>query len=99
MKSRTRHAADRLRTHGRYDYSNITARPDYSWPDGRRLAVYVALNIEGFRFGKGKGAAIAPPDQAQSHSVVQLARLRQPRRDLAAASSCSTSSACRPRRR
>src|SRR5947209_922413 len=60
---------DMLPTHGRYDYSNITARPDYSWPDGRRLAVYVALNIEAFRFGKGKGAAIAPPDQAQSHSI------------------------------
>ena len=58
-----------LPTHGRYDYSNITARPDYSWPGGRRLAVYVALNIEAFGFGVGKGAAIAPPDQAQSHSV------------------------------
>jgi hypothetical protein len=29
----------------------------------------VALNIEAFGFGVGKGAAIAPPDQAQSHSV------------------------------
>lgn len=58
-----------LETHGRYDYSNITKRPDYSWPEGKRLAVYVALNIEVFRFGAGKGAAIAPPDQAQSHSI------------------------------
>src|SRR5882724_3513418 len=58
-----------LPTHGRYDYSNFTKRPDYAWPGGRRLAVYVALNIEGFSFGAGKGAAIAPPDQAQSHSV------------------------------
>src|SRR6185503_194233 len=58
-----------LPTHGRYEYSSITARPDYSWPGGRRLAVYVALNIEAFGFGVGKGAAIAPPDQAQSHSV------------------------------
>lgn len=58
-----------LPTHGRYDYSSITARPDYSWPGGRRLAVYVALNIEAFGFGVGKGAAIAPPDQAQSHSI------------------------------
>jgi peptidoglycan/xylan/chitin deacetylase (PgdA/CDA1 family) len=55
--------------HGRYAYSNITARPDYSWPGERRLAVYLALNIEAFAFGRGKGAAIAPPDQAQSHSV------------------------------
>ncbi|MSQ60235.1 MAG: polysaccharide deacetylase [Betaproteobacteria bacterium] len=58
-----------LRTHGRYAYSNITKRPDYSWPDGKRLAVYIALNIESFSFGTGKGAAIAPPDHAASHSV------------------------------
>ena len=58
-----------LHTHDRYEYSNITTRPDYSWPEGKRLAVYVALNIEQFRFGQGKGAAIAPPDQAESHSI------------------------------
>jgi peptidoglycan/xylan/chitin deacetylase (PgdA/CDA1 family) len=58
-----------LRTHGRYDYSNITTRPDYSWPGGKRLAVYVAINIEQFSYGEGKGAAIAPPDQANSHSI------------------------------
>src|SRR5438046_9069274 len=58
-----------LPTHGRYEYSNITKRPDYTWPGGRRLAVYVALNTEAFGFGVGKGAAIAPPDQAQRHSV------------------------------
>ena len=58
-----------LESHGRYEYRSILDRPDYSWPGGRRLAVYVALNIEAFRFGRGKGAAIAPPDQAHSHSV------------------------------
>ncbi|ETX00346.1 MAG: polysaccharide deacetylase [Candidatus Entotheonella factor] len=57
-----------LRTHGRYDYSNITKRPDYTWPGGKRLAVYVAVNIEQFSYGEGKGAAIAPPDQA-GHSI------------------------------
>ena len=46
-----------LPTHGRYDYSNITARPDYAWPGGRRLAVYAALNNEAFGFGVGKGVA------------------------------------------
>ena len=25
-----------LKTHGRYDYSAITKRPDYSWPGGKR---------------------------------------------------------------
>jgi peptidoglycan/xylan/chitin deacetylase (PgdA/CDA1 family) len=58
-----------LPTHGRYAYSSIVSRPDYTWPGGKRLAVYVAVNIEAFGFGVGKGAAIAPPDQAQSHSV------------------------------
>jgi peptidoglycan/xylan/chitin deacetylase (PgdA/CDA1 family) len=58
-----------IRTHGRYYYSNITKRPDYTWPGGKRLAVYVAVNIEQFSYGEGKGAAIAPPDQAESHSI------------------------------
>lgn len=58
-----------LKRHGRYDYSSIDSRPVYDWPNGTRLAVYVALNVEVFSFGEGKGAAIAPPDQAQSHSV------------------------------
>jgi hypothetical protein len=30
-----------LESHGRYDYSNITRRPDYCWPDGQRLAVFL----------------------------------------------------------
>lgn len=49
-----------LRTHGRYDYSPITARPDYDWPDGRRLAVYIGFNVEHFEFGQGLGARLAP---------------------------------------
>jgi allantoinase len=58
-----------LPSHGRYAYSSILSRPDYSWPGGKRLAVYIALNIEGFAYGMGKGAAIAPPEQATSHSI------------------------------
>lgn len=46
--------------HGRYDYSAITARPTYDWPGGRRLAVYIALNLEHFAFGEGLGAELAP---------------------------------------
>src|SRR5205823_4147024 len=42
-----------LPTHGRYDYSNITKRPDYTWPNGARLAVYVAINLEAFGVGHG----------------------------------------------
>jgi allantoinase len=29
-----------LKTHGRYDYSALIHRPDYSFPDGKRLAVH-----------------------------------------------------------
>jgi peptidoglycan/xylan/chitin deacetylase (PgdA/CDA1 family) len=49
-----------MRSHGRYDYRPIEGRPDYSWPDGRRLAVYLALNLEQFAFGEGLGAELAP---------------------------------------
>ncbi|MBT5266196.1 MAG: polysaccharide deacetylase family protein [Rhodospirillaceae bacterium] len=58
-----------IRSHGRYEYSNIQSRPTYEWPNGTRLAVYVAINVEAFSFGEGKGAAIAPPEQANSHSI------------------------------
>lgn len=49
-----------LRTHGRYAYSDITTRPDYSWPGGRRLAVYLGVNVEVFGFAEGLGAELAP---------------------------------------
>jgi allantoinase len=39
----------------RYPYSAIVSRPVYDWPDGKRLAVYFALNIEGFEFGRNPG--------------------------------------------
>ena len=38
----------RLRTHDRYDYVPLRGRADYTWPNGRRLAVYFALNLEQF---------------------------------------------------
>jgi peptidoglycan/xylan/chitin deacetylase (PgdA/CDA1 family) len=49
-----------LPSHGRYDYVPLPERPDYSWPDGRRLSVYIALNLEHFAFGEGLGAELAP---------------------------------------
>ena len=55
-----------LPTHGRYGYSAITGRADFDWPGGRRLAVYLGINLEHFAFGAGKGAQIGnaepPPD-------------------------------------
>jgi peptidoglycan/xylan/chitin deacetylase (PgdA/CDA1 family) len=45
----------KLPGHGRYDFSAIEKRRDYSWPGGKRLAFYVAINIEHFAFGTGIG--------------------------------------------
>ena len=50
----------KLRSHGRYDYDPIRGRPVYDWPNGRRLAVYIGLNLEHFSFGDGLGAELAP---------------------------------------
>ena len=49
-----------LKSHGRYAYSAITRRPDYSWPGRKRLAVYLGFNLEHFEFGSGLGAALGP---------------------------------------
>jgi peptidoglycan/xylan/chitin deacetylase (PgdA/CDA1 family) len=50
-----------LRHHGRYRYSPIGDRPGYDWPDGKRLAFYVAVNIEHFSFGEGLGHSPTAP--------------------------------------
>ena len=50
----------KLTHHERYDYMPLRGRPDYSWPGGKRLAVYFALNLEHFSFGDGHGAELAP---------------------------------------
>jgi allantoinase len=49
-----------LKHHDRYDYAPVTFRPVYDWPNGRRLAVYIGLNLEHFAFGEGLGAELAP---------------------------------------
>ena len=46
--------------HGRYGFTAITKRADYDWPQGKRLAVYIGLNLEHFAFGEGLGAELAP---------------------------------------
>jgi len=45
---------------GRFAYSPIHARPDYVWPNGARLAIYLGFNLEHFAFGEGLGACIGP---------------------------------------
>lgn len=49
-----------LTHHGRYDYSALPHREDFSWPDGKRLAIYLGMNLECFSFGEGLGAELAP---------------------------------------
>jgi allantoinase len=49
-----------LRSHGRYDYSPIVKRPAGTWPNGRGLAVYVALNLEHYAWGEGLVEDLVP---------------------------------------
>jgi len=41
-----------------------------AWPGGRRLAVYVAVNLEHFAFGRGLGAELAPPPPGAAPDVL-----------------------------
>jgi allantoinase len=49
-----------LRHHGRYEYSPITRRAPFTWPGGKRLAVYFALNLEQYAFGEGLTESLVP---------------------------------------
>ena len=51
----------KLKKHNRYDYSPINERQDFTWPGGKRLAFYVALNVEHFSFGEGLGHTPTTP--------------------------------------
>jgi allantoinase len=48
-----------LKSHNRYRYVPITGRAPYTWPNGTRLAIFTALNIEAFPFGEGMGVELA----------------------------------------
>ena len=48
----------------RYPFSQLPKRPTYSWPNGAKLAVYFALNVEAFEFGRNPG-----PDDANARQV------------------------------
>jgi len=57
--------------HERYDYSPIVDRPDFSWPGGKRLAFYLALNVEHFEFGGKMGhtpTALGPPPDPRNYA-------------------------------
>ena len=51
----------------RYDYSPITQRPDFRWPNGERLAVWVCVNVEHFKLdlpatAQSDGSTLLQPD-------------------------------------
>src|SRR5687768_1174293 len=56
-----------LPSHDRFEFSPLPQRPDYVWPGKKRLAMYVALNVETFGFGIEGGPlfgnALPLPDQ------------------------------------
>jgi allantoinase len=45
-----------LNKHDRYPYRPIPDRPDFTWPDGKRLALCICNNIEIFSFLSGLGS-------------------------------------------
>ena len=55
-----------LPRHDRYEHSAIGKRADYSWPEGKRLAFYVAISIEYWAFGAGIGDDISTPGAPQT---------------------------------
>jgi allantoinase len=58
-----------LRHHNRYAYSPIIDRAAFQWPDGKKLAFYVALNVENFSFGEGLGhtpTTLGPPPDTRN---------------------------------
>lgn len=60
-----------LKTHQRYPYMPLVERPDFFWPDGKRLAVAICNNIEVFSFLDGLGsdsAAIGAPQTTRNYA-------------------------------
>ena len=49
-----------LPSHGRYDFSPIVDRPRYAWPEGRRVALYIACGVEHYAFGEGLTENLVP---------------------------------------
>lgn len=51
----------------RYPFVPICDRPLYDWPGGKRLAVYFAMNIEAFEFGRNPGPDFTTMPTAPFH--------------------------------
>lgn len=49
-----------LNYHQRFPWRSATESPVINWPEGKRMALYVAINLEHFAFGCQEGARISP---------------------------------------
>lgn len=49
-----------------FSYSALPHRPQYTWPGGKRLALYVTLNVEHFPYGVPGGPDLDRPTQPWS---------------------------------
>jgi len=50
-----------LRGPERFSYSPISRRPKYTWPEGKRLALYLSVNVEHFPYGEPGGPDLDRP--------------------------------------
>jgi len=61
----------KLKKHNRYEYSALPERPEFVWPDGKRLAVCICNNIEVFSFLDGLGsdsASVSAPQTTRNYA-------------------------------
>jgi hypothetical protein len=84
----------KLPAHNRYDYVPINRREDYTWPGGKRLAVYFCNNIEYFAFG----TASAPTRPAARRHRRSATTRGATTATASASGACSTSSTSSPAR-
>lgn len=49
-----------------FSYSPLPERTQYSWPDGKRLAMYITVNVEHFPYGVQSGPDLDRPTQPWS---------------------------------
>jgi len=49
-----------LASHNRFPYSAIVDRPTFTWPEGKKLAVHLCLNLEHFAYNEGLGISYSP---------------------------------------
>jgi len=57
-----------LPSHNRFPYSGIVNRPAFTWPGGKRLAVYLAVCVEHFSYGEGGLGLSYSPGLAQPNT-------------------------------